>query len=122
MSNIVKEEPVDKGADKNKIHAGKESKNSDDGHRKKQSKKVEPETSDSSSEDKTKRKKKNKKKKKHKKGGASSSSSYSSSGETELEEEIEWVEIQPRGAGDARFAATGYNYDSEDEGFGPTPA
>merc|ERR1711920_698491 len=38
------------------------------------------------------------------------------------EEVVEWVEIQPRGTGDARYAATGYNYDSEDEGFGPQPA
>jgi len=68
--------------------------------------------SDSSSEG-------NKKKKKKKKKGDDSSSS---SGETELQEEIEWVEIQPRGSGDNRYAATGYTYDSEDEGFGPTPA
>lgn len=61
-----------------------------------------------------------KKKKKKKKGD--DSDSESSSGETELQEEIEWVEIQPRGSGDNRYAATGYTYDSEDEGFGPTPA
>merc|ERR1712012_27454 len=75
-------------------------------------KKEEDESSDSSSED-------NKKKKKKKKKCDDSSSS---SGETELQEEIEWVEIQPRGGGDNRYAATGYTYDSEDEGFGPTPA
>jgi len=69
--------------------------------------------SDSSSEG-------NKKKKKKKKKGDDDSDS--SSGETELQEEIEWVEIQPRGSGDNRYAATGYTYDSEDEGFGPTPA
>merc|ERR1712176_808494 len=30
--------------------------------------------------------------------------------------------IQPRGTGGGEFGAAGYNYDSEDEGFGPVPA
>merc|ERR1712066_735164 len=34
----------------------------------------------------------------------------------------EWVEIKPRADGEAVYGMTGYNYDSEDEGFGPTPA
>jgi len=75
-----------------------------------------------------------KKSKKQKKKAVSSSSSSSSSsdsggdeaasnssGETELEEQVEWVEIRPSSAGDSKYAA-GYNYDSEDEGFGPQPA
>eukprot|EP00439_Symbiodinium_sp_Y106_P035215 s275_g4.t1 len=52
----------------------------------------------------------------------------SSSGETVMEEQVEWVEIRPSTAGDSKYAA-GYNYDSEDEyvpdedeGFGPMPA
>lgn len=71
--------------------------------------------------------KKSKDKKKKKQAASSSSESSdssdggSSSGETELEEQVEWIEIQPRGAGDSRYAA-GYNYDSDDEGFGPMPA
>lgn len=66
--------------------------------------------------------KQKKAKKRKQRESASSSSSASSSGDTEMEEVVEWVEIQPRGAGDARYAATGYNYESEDEGFGPQPA
>lgn len=96
----------------------------------KQAKEVKPETekkeeggssesSDSGSEGSQSKKKKKKGKRRGENAAASSSDS---SGETELEEEIEWVEIQPRGAGDARYAVTGYTYDSEDEGFGPTPA
>jgi len=46
--------------------------------------------------------------------------SSSSSGETELVEEVEWIEIMPNGMGDNQM--TGYNYDSDDEGFGPMPA
>lgn len=66
---------------------------------------------------------KGKKAKKSKSASSSASSSSSgSSGGSDLEEVVEWVEIQPRGTGDARYAATGYNYDSEDEGFGPQPA
>eukprot|EP00913_Durusdinium_trenchii_P014720 g13810.t1 len=45
----------------------------------------------------------------------------SDSGETVMEEQVEWVEIRPSAAGDSKYAA-GYNYDSEDEGFGPMPA
>merc|ERR1712232_600706 len=37
--------------------------------------------------------------------------------------EVEWIEIQPRGAGaTGEFGASGYNYESEDGGFGPKPA
>eukprot|EP00434_Breviolum_minutum_P032880 symbB.v1.2.029081.t1/scaffold3138.1/size62594/4 len=70
---------------------------------------------------------KDKKKKKKKKESSSSSSSSSEdegssdSGETVMEEQVEWVEIRPSAAGDSKYAA-GYNYDSEDEGFGPMPA
>mmetsp|Transcript_48894 Transcript_48894/g.79347 ORF Transcript_48894/g.79347 Transcript_48894/m.79347 type:complete len:536 (-) Transcript_48894:54-1661(-) len=75
--------------------------------------------------DKEKDKKDKKSKDKKKKKAASSSSSEeaadSSSGETEMEEEVEWIEIRPSAAGDSKYAA-GYNYDSEDEGFGPMPA
>ncbi|CAE7192164.1 unnamed protein product [Symbiodinium pilosum] len=69
--------------------------------------------------------KKDKKKKKKESSSDSSSSSKedddSSSGETVMEEQVEWVEIRPSTAGDSKYAA-GYNYDSEDEGFGPMPA
>jgi len=70
--------------------------------------------------------KKGKKKKKKKESSSSGSSSSESGGESDsgesvMEEVVEWVEILPRGAGDARVA-TGYDYESEDEGFGPTPA
>lgn len=78
-------------------------------------KKEEGESSDGSDSDSEGEKKKKRKKKKD-------DDSSSSSGETELQEEVEWVEIQPRGSGDNKYAATGYTYDSEDEGFGPTPA
>lgn len=68
---------------------------------------------------------KKKKGKKNKKASASSSSSSSasessaeSSSSYEEIEEVEWVEIQA-GQGDV---VGGYNYDSEDEGFGPAPA
>lgn len=70
---------------------------------------------------------KNKDKQKKKKAASSSSSSSSSAGDSsssgvsEMEEVVEWVEIQARSAGDAKYAG-GYNYDSEDEGFGPQPA
>lgn len=69
---------------------------------------------------------KDKKKKKKKESSSSSSSSSedegsSDSGETVMEEQVEWVEIRPSAAGDSKYAA-GYNYDSEDEGFGPMPA
>lgn len=68
---------------------------------------------------------KEKKKKKKKESSSSSSSSSeeasSDSGETVMEEQVEWVEIRPSTAGDSKYAA-GYNYDSEDEGFGPMPA
>lgn len=69
---------------------------------------------------------KEKKKKKKKESSSSSSSSSSEeassdSGETVMEEQVEWVEIRPSTAGDSKYAA-GYNYDSEDEGFGPMPA
>merc|ERR1712032_1114763 len=68
-------------------------------------------------------KKKKKKGKKAKSSSSSGDSGSSSSGETELEEEVEWVEIQPRGAaGATAYGDSGYNYDSEDEGFGPVPA
>lgn len=73
-------------------------------------------SSDSSDDAKTKKKKKGKKGKKKK------SEDEGSSSESDMEEVVEWIEVQPRGAGEARYAATGYNYDSEDEGFGPTPA
>mmetsp|Transcript_30324 Transcript_30324/g.42465 ORF Transcript_30324/g.42465 Transcript_30324/m.42465 type:complete len:464 (-) Transcript_30324:85-1476(-) len=78
--------------------------------------------------EKEKAKGKDKKEKKKKKKESSSSSSASSdkdddssSGETVMEEQVEWVEIRPSTAGDSKYAA-GYNYDSEDEGFGPMPA
>mmetsp|Transcript_150538 Transcript_150538/g.262268 ORF Transcript_150538/g.262268 Transcript_150538/m.262268 type:complete len:577 (-) Transcript_150538:116-1846(-) len=78
-------------------------------------------SSDSSSSDKKKKKKKDKKKKK-----AESSSSSDSSGEEEssgeLVEEVEWVELPPPGQGENARYSGGYNYDSEDEGFGPQPA
>jgi len=104
----VKKECEEQGKHKDKKKAKKKKSNKESGS---------DSDSLSNSESEQKKKKKSKKKKK----GAESSASLSS-GETVLEEEIEWVEIQPRGAGDTRVAATGYDYDSEDEGFGPTPA
>merc|ERR1712194_246832 len=72
---------------------------------------------------KDKKEKKDKKKKKQESSSSSGSSASgsSSSGESGMEEVVEWVEIQPRGANDQRHSG-GYNYDSEDEGFGPQPA
>ncbi|CAE7454636.1 unnamed protein product [Symbiodinium natans] len=76
--------------------------------------------------EKSKGKEKKEKKKKKKESSSESSPSSdedddSSSGETVMEEQVEWVEIRPSTAGDSKYAA-GYNYDSEDEGFGPMPA
>lgn len=98
---------------------------SDDGKEKKKSKKepkekkvVKDELED---EKKGKKDKKKKKAESSDSDSSSDSSNESESGETELEEEVEWIEIQPRTGGESRYAA-GYNYDSEDEGFGPNPA
>lgn len=124
-----------KGKDKEKDKAAKEEKeetpkeveqqkDKKSGKDKKEKGEEKPEEKDSKKEE----GKKSKDKKKKKKAASSSSSESSdssdggsSSGETELEEQVEWIEIQPRGAGDSRYAA-GYNYDSDDEGFGPMPA
>jgi len=81
-------------------------------------------SSDSDSDDgkaKKKRKRKRKKEKKSKEKKIESSSSGEDE-EGELVEEVEWVELPPPGQGDAARYAGGYNYDSEDEGFGPQPA
>mmetsp|Transcript_36989 Transcript_36989/g.59316 ORF Transcript_36989/g.59316 Transcript_36989/m.59316 type:complete len:571 (+) Transcript_36989:96-1808(+) len=75
--------------------------------------------SDSSSSSGKKKKKKKKKKDKKKK---SSSSSDGEDGEEELVEEVEWIELPPPGSSEAAKYGGGYNYDSEDEGFGPQPA
>lgn len=93
------------------------------GKKDKKAKDKEESSSDSSSSsDSDEKKKKKKKSSAKKKKDKRSDSGSESSGSEELEEVIEWVEIQARGAGDERIAATGYNYDSEDEGFGPSPA
>jgi len=119
---VVKEEPVEDAEATEK--PGKNAKPVEEGEatekpgKKAKKKKKDSGSSSGSESEKDKGKKKNKKK-------AASSSSSSSSGVSELEEEIEWVEILPRGANDSRVATTGaagYNYDSEDEGFGPMPA
>merc|ERR1711953_323903 len=71
-----------------------------------------------------KKKKKGKSKSKKKKASsssASSSSSGSDSDDYELVEEVEWVEITTA-EGDGKWGASGYTYDSDDEGFGPVPA
>jgi len=60
-------------------------------------------------------------KKKKKKRNKTTSSSSESEDDYEIVEEVEWIEIQ-QGQGDTRYGAAGYNYDSEDEGFGPNPA
>jgi len=39
----------------------------------------------------------------------------------EIVEKVEWVEVFST-RGDDKFGVGGYNYDSEDEGFGPMPA
>lgn len=76
--------------------------------------------SDSSSSDKKKKKKKGKKDKN--KSSSSSSGGDEDEGEGELVEEVEWIELPPPGSGEAARYQGGYNYDSEDEGFGPQPA
>lgn len=80
-----------------------------------------PVVKDEPIEDSRKQDKKRKKDKKAAPSSGESSCDSSDSENMEFEEEVEWVEIQPRGEGDAKYAA-GYNYDSEDEGFGPMPA
>jgi len=138
----VKEEPMD--VDEEAPKGGKEKKDKKD---KKEKAQEEPEAEEGDKKEKKKKKdkgkdvkeeagsaneeakekgkkdkgKKNKKKKAESSSSSSSDSRSSSSGESELEEVVEWVEIQPRGANDAKYAQ-GYNYDSEDEGFGPQPA
>jgi len=92
---------------------------------KKESKKDKAAEEKKGKKDKEEEKEKKKKKKKESSSSSSSSSSEeeasSDSGETVMEEQVEWVEIRPSTAGDSKYAA-GYNYDSEDEGFGPMPA
>lgn len=103
----------------------KKSKKEKKEEKKEESEDVKMEGKKESKKDKAAEEKKEKKKKKKKESSSSSSSSSeeasSDSGETVMEEQVEWVEIRPSTAGDSKYAA-GYNYDSEDEGFGPMPA
>jgi len=93
-----------------------------EGSKKAKKDKKEKEEEDDGSKEKKSKDKKKKKKAASSSSSSSSSKSSSSSGETEMEEVVEWVEVQPRGAGgDGRYTG-GYNYESEDEGFGPQPA
>jgi len=109
----VKEEPVEEDAAAAKT--AKRAKKKQDGEGEEGAEK-----DGAGSDDKGKDKKK-KKKKAASSSSSSSSSSGSSSGESVLEEQVEWVEVLPRGQNEQR-ASTGYDYDSSDEGFGPTPA
>eukprot|EP00933_Yihiella_yeosuensis_P034346 TRINITY_DN27836_c0_g2_i1.p1 TRINITY_DN27836_c0_g2~~TRINITY_DN27836_c0_g2_i1.p1 ORF type:complete len:515 (+),score=171.57 TRINITY_DN27836_c0_g2_i1:57-1601(+) len=115
-----------KGKDKEEEAAPMEVDTEEKGKKDKKEKKGKEKDDDAEKEGGKKDKKDKKDKKKKKKAKSSSSeseseSSASSSGETVLEEEVEWVEIQPRGQGDSKYAA-GYTYESDDEGFGPQPA
>lgn len=117
----VQEKKGDKKVKKDKTEAkddkaDKKAKDGKDAKTKKSKKKeVKSESSGSSSSSSESGKKKKKKKKSKKKDDSSSGSEY------EMVEEVEWLEIQAGQAG-GQEGATGYNYDSEDEGFGPAPA
>merc|ERR1719221_1594667 len=116
---VVKEEQEEKDTEAPK---GKKEKKAKSKEVKAEGQDVRAEKQESDAEDGKKSKKKKQKKKKESSSSSSDDSSGASdSGESVMEEVVEWVEILPRGAGDAR-AATGYDYESEDEGFGPTPA
>jgi len=117
------EKPDKKSKKQKKEEAEKKEEEEEDRKQQQKDKKVKEKE-----KEKEKAKGKDKKEKKKKKKESSSSSSPSSeedgdssSGETVMEEQVEWVEIRPSTAGDSKYAA-GYNYDSEDEGFGPMPA
>mmetsp|Transcript_20735 Transcript_20735/g.48475 ORF Transcript_20735/g.48475 Transcript_20735/m.48475 type:complete len:476 (+) Transcript_20735:94-1521(+) len=100
---------------------GKNGKKKEEKEEAKKSKKKEGAEKEEKSKGKDKKDKKKKKKESSSESSSSSEDSDSSSGETVMEEQVEWVEIRPSAAGDSKYAA-GYNYDSEDEGFGPMPA
>jgi len=106
----VKEEPKAKAGKKEKgaKKAKKEASGSGSGSS----------SSSSGSDDKKKKKKKDKKKS----SSSSGSGSGSDDGEGELVEEVEWIELPPPGSGENAKYSAGYNYDSDDEGFGPQPA
>jgi len=142
-AGIVKEEPNDDEKPKKKDKKEKEKDEDEKKDKKeKKSKEIKDEPEDGDKKEKKKKKdkdegemkteaksddesgKKKQKKGKKKKKESSSSSSSSSSGDSgsseyELVEEVEWIEVSAQ-QGDAK--AAGYNYDSEDEGFGPVPA
>jgi len=115
---VVKEEQEEKDGEAAK---GKKEKKAKSKEVKAEGEDVKAEKQESGAEDGKKSKKKKKKKKESSSSSSSDDSAASDSGESVMEEVVEWVEILPRGAGDARVA-TGYDYESEDEGFGPTPA